>query len=1118
MASINWLHITDWHVGLSEQNCRWPNFRSEFERDITELMAKNGPVDIVFFTGDLVQSGIKREFEVLEQRLVKLWELLRGFGGDPQLVITPGNHDLVRPEGTNTTALALSSWDQNRNVEEAFWSDKSPELRQVVNGWFSPLNAWLTETSIPLLVPAFKGKLVGDALYTMEKNGITLGVLGLNSTFLQFREGVVETQLALSPKQIPDVPGEDYAAFLDRCHVRVLLTHQPFEWLNSASQDDFLTDISPSNRFDLHLCGHLHKPKLTSSSNAGSMVRQTYQGASFFGLERTGSGFERIHGYAFGKWSFENNDIKEHYWPRTAVKKHDGAFRLTPDPQAYLVNETLERSWKNRLAPENPVAKSSPVNVRYSIPDSPIDLPISEALNAVKKFPQLPRVDAAQHWAIRNDERVLLQSTLLNNGTAFLLSDWGLAKDEFLSTCFYPENQQEAPRVFVLRCDAFSSVSEIEVGFKHQFGVSLHQFVDLIVNVGPHFLILDGVQPVITQGQCRDEFFRLCSVIKDFASDAKLLLTGRMAPEGGPTEIRLKALDALETRTYVEAHPLRQQDLLSTESIERLHYASGGLPTQIDRLLERLQVASLSAVLDEESELRSTTDISDAALLHCIRMLDLEGESRAGMLLRALVVLPFGETIEGMKRFFSKHPLFPTHAKTLQNLALIETIPVHQSSERGTSAFRAGTQDGSSPKILRVPKQVRSCVLADMNNEERDRYLRVAAEFIFGPNWRGGGKVKLRKVPSEYREYVNSGLGNEYAVVSALLNHALANDSAEDVKAAVRLGLHYCGVLKGADRNRDLRMVASDLLRQLTGLGYEAEITELHALCGRAYRLTGEYEEAAKHFEASLEHSSPKARKETTGYKMLGLASALNGAGEDERAKQVLEQAQEFVKEGTQLSSQLEAKKALINRGGSEYQTLLEIEAKARAKGWISHANDIALSLAYREKDAAKKLHWIDAVLRSSEGGWNLHRAIVEKAKLVISTKSFSSMSFQDRINLRSAYAFCHAQRLAMFDSCHRCLWGIFEEEQQYSQLYSLFRSSSFIWRLRGDEKIELEYYKRLTDIEMRAPEDSKKPSFKIEFEYFAKRAKILILRIVGTGNGVRVQQRDNTDRFTSIP
>ena len=56
-ATISWLHLTDLHVGMSEQAHLWPNVRNAFLTDLERLCAKTGPWSLVFFTGDLVQSG-----------------------------------------------------------------------------------------------------------------------------------------------------------------------------------------------------------------------------------------------------------------------------------------------------------------------------------------------------------------------------------------------------------------------------------------------------------------------------------------------------------------------------------------------------------------------------------------------------------------------------------------------------------------------------------------------------------------------------------------------------------------------------------------------------------------------------------------------------------------------------------------------------------------------------------------------------------------------------------------------------------------------------------------------------------------------------------------------------
>lgn len=1100
MKTVSWMHITDWHVGQSEQNCRWPSVRTEFERDFAEVSKWAGQLDLVFFSGDLVQSGRREEFEVLELRLQKLWSFFEKNGSVPKLIVIPGNHDLSRPHGADPVALALTSWHEKPQVQNAFWDSAHPQLRTGVASWFYEYSEWQKRTKIPNLPPSHRGPLIGDALYSYEKEGVKIGILGINSTFLQFRADLLQGQLAVSPHQVPIVPDSDFAAFLDQHHIRVLMTHQPRSWLSLHSQAEYDSDIWPPGRFDLHLCGHLHEADPSCISKGGSVARQVYQGTSFFGYDNVGDGkVERRHGYMLGQWLLQEGKIVERVWPRVAHKKHDGALGLVADPGSYLSQEQfVERTWHIR-ASDAQGKRVSTLQTSEEIALFPTSSIVESRMVGLSKFPQLKKIVEPQHWTIRNDERTSLQTALDNRSTVFLIADWGTGKDEFLTTCFADSDARSsrAATVFVLKCDSFSTIAELETGFRHQFGNSLQEYLNLTANISSVCLILDGVQPVLTQGPNRIEFERLCGIIRDFAPNSQLILVGRMPPSGGITEVVLTGLDTLETRAYVQSHPAMQPEILSPEAIERLNFASGGLPIQIDRLLERLQVASLDAVIDEESELKTSITLQDAALAQCIRMLDSGGESRTGMLLKALSVLPFGETIEGIKRFLHASPFYPTHAQTLLSLALLEAIPIHQTTTNIAATMRVEKSPGTSPKILRVPKQVRTCVHALMTKEELDEYVRLASEFIFGKTWKTDERIKLRKVPQEYRDYVSSGLGNEFAVITALLSRAAAEGRDEEARNAIKLGLHYCGVLKAANRYRDLRMVSKDLIRLIEGRGLENELADLHALCGRACRLTGEVAEAISHLEMSLNEVDSRRKNLSTGLRMLECAISLDGNGESEKALQFVNNAQKHTKAGTLLNSQIQVTRCNVSNPSNKTEELEAIEKNARSKGWISHANDTAIQLAALESNEDGKVNWLNKVLQSEEKGWNEYRAVIRKATVLMKNDNLASLTLPDRISLLNAYAFCHAQRLGEFDSCHACLWLLFEHEHNMPKLYALFRNSSFIWRLRGDEKTELEYYQRLVKLDQ-SPPPTKTALFRIEFEYFAKRAKILILRIIG--------------------
>lgn len=95
---LNWLHLTDLHWGLSGQPTLFPNLKGKFFDDLEILLEKCDPWDLIFFTGDLVQSGKREEFETLEAAffgdLRKFF--LNRLGYEPVMLAVPGNHDLDR--------------------------------------------------------------------------------------------------------------------------------------------------------------------------------------------------------------------------------------------------------------------------------------------------------------------------------------------------------------------------------------------------------------------------------------------------------------------------------------------------------------------------------------------------------------------------------------------------------------------------------------------------------------------------------------------------------------------------------------------------------------------------------------------------------------------------------------------------------------------------------------------------------------------------------------------------------------------------------------------------------------------------------------------------------------
>ena len=57
--------------------------------------------------------------------------------------------------------------------------------------------------------------------------------------------------------------------------------------------------------------------------------------------------------------------------------------------------------------------------------------------------------------------------------------------------------------------------------------------------------------------------------------------------------------------------------------------------------------------------------------------------------------------------------------------------------------------------------------------------------------------------------------------------------------------------------------------------------------------------------------------------------------------------------------------------------------------------------------------------------------------------------------------------RLTFHSKCHRILWAAFEVNNDYVNLLQLFKYSSLYWRLRDEQKPELEAMNKFKDLNM---------------------------------------------------
>ncbi|MBD1553146.1 metallophosphoesterase family protein [Pseudomonas typographi] len=343
MSSFNFLHISDFHVGLNGTSDLWPQIREQFQIDIRRHTSQNGPLDLVIFSGDLTQAGTDAEFSLAVDEFRKLWSFLGTIDQNPKLFIVPGNHDLSRPKFDSSLLMAIENVRKRSHILPALLSDESSEYRKELKAAFSGYTKFLTgldANGITLAADNF-GAFPGDCSVVLRKGEFQLGIIGLNTTWSQLEKGNFLEKLEITPAQVKYAVNGDVTEWTALNEYNLLVTHHPKNWLGEDARIDFDNEINPFGRFDGHFCGHMHE-LLTESVGMGGKIRsRVFQAASLFGLEKEGDGTTtRRHGYNFFQLDLAQQTLKN--WPRKASKIALGGWRINVDDAA--IEETGEIS------------------------------------------------------------------------------------------------------------------------------------------------------------------------------------------------------------------------------------------------------------------------------------------------------------------------------------------------------------------------------------------------------------------------------------------------------------------------------------------------------------------------------------------------------------------------------------------------------------------------------------------------------------------------------------------------------------------------------------------------------------------------------------------------------
>ncbi|XOK13275.1 metallophosphoesterase [Agrobacterium tumefaciens] len=1061
---FRWLHLSDIHVGVSRQPYLWPRFSRLLDADLEKLLRRVGNIDLIVFSGDMVQGGSREEYDLFDQTLGKIIDRISDVQARPQVVALPGNHDLVRPDALSGQAFALKAYWDSPEIRERFWDAKGQEYRTFIDSVFENYTAWqrrLIDTGTHV-APEKIGVLPGDASYLVNTSSGTLGIAALNSTWLQLGAGDYTGKLHVDARQLLAITHNDPDRWAQANDVSLLVTHQPPDWLHPSSPSSWENDVNPSGRFDAHMFGHMHTPNTMSVTHGGNHARRSLQAASLFGMEYYGEKHERIQGYSLCEIAIVGEQRNLTVWPRTLIDVAGGEKRLGQDLSQGIDEETGSFSLAYSLGARG---KHPIPALEHSPPDSLSDADAVNLTRAVRFDLETIRFAATgskAHFSVRQLERDVVIGGLIRDRVAWLASDWGMGHEGFIASI--REKLGISPHsVFALDFDGYRDRTSYFERLQTLFGVSFQEICEAIADAGPSILLFDDLDlPSINVigGGAELDVERLARAVSDFAAETTIIIrTRRPVRFASFAQVELKSLDEADVGVYAAASEIGGPKYSKPEAASKLFRHTDGVPNRIDVALRDLEIISLDDLMDANPDFSASGNAlieAPAALVATVselRASEDRQDQRAWHLLLALSTLPHGEQLARLRRFLGPHPITVTHAHSLVARSLISTVSLATFEGMG----------GEPSRTLVVPRPVREYVRNIIDEKTAADFEVKALELYFGDQWMTGDIYNSPAAKRARQPLCDTyEIQNANTLILRAVRRSLEEKEALPPENVARLALAFVDALEDGDHFRSIVGLCEDVLDAVgNDDSYEREVNLLRYEYARSLRMTSRLAEARTNFEQLNDAFLTKKQRQSV---QLGLALVLDRQGDEPGA---VEAAKRVIAIDRKSASALHASAIIaeqIQDNGERVATLKKILVKAQKDDNQALANNISLSLAANRRKMGLAsddlLKQIVVTQKKTGDFYNAARAIVELAR---QSGAVERLTAEERTHLIEAYHYLFHERLFnLFDKCHAALWELFTHDGDSASLLNLFRHSSFIWRLSGREEQETKYLEKL--------------------------------------------------------
>ena len=424
----------------------------------------------------------------------------------------------------------MSNWTDEDIKNEYFW-EKPNIYFDFINERFQNYVQWYNNTAIRKPEDIYWGYLPGDFYTSLTLQDVKLGIVGLNSSFLQLYNGDAKQKLGIYNKQINSLFNEKYIEWIKEQDLPIMITHHSPEWFEPKSLNKFNQEIYYNGSYLEHLCGHLHEPSYTTTSVNGFPSKRLFISPSLFGLEtyEDKSSSKRIHGYIAGIYNIESGTISKTIWPRISIKTKAGVLKISQNEEFNLDKDSLSLT---------EVLKDSRITAAYNRSNEEIDTFISIEEKAGNLFDKRAFFDRGlvrtlykevySHMNIRLQERNLVVNSLKNQKYCWIATKFGLGEDEFIGSILN-EACINSGNCFCINCDEVSSIEQLIEIFNNTFSLNITKFFDITNKLDRPLLVFNNLNEDLAKNTVSIKEF--IQTIFDFSPNLKIAIVSEIKPD-----------------------------------------------------------------------------------------------------------------------------------------------------------------------------------------------------------------------------------------------------------------------------------------------------------------------------------------------------------------------------------------------------------------------------------------------------------------------------------------------------------------------------------------------------------------------------------------------------------